>query len=83
MIEATSYHLHLPMGVFALRIPAIRLHGIAVQPAIHIMEIIGGKPLQHLPFALIPARSFAATDVLAYHSHALTVGAAPRSRLHP
>ena len=57
MIEATSHHLRLPMGVLALRIPAIRLHGIAVQPAIHIMEIIGGKPLQHLPLALIPAQA--------------------------
>jgi hypothetical protein len=77
MIEATSHHLRLPIGVFALRIPAIRLHGIAVQPAIHIMEIIRGKPLEHLPFAAIPARSFAATEVLAYDRDALAVEALP------
>src|SRR5687768_2945708 len=75
MIEATSHHLRLPMGVFALRIPAIRLHGIAVQPAIHIMEIIRGKPLEHLPFGSIPVRSFAATEVRAYHRDTLAVDA--------
>ena len=77
MIEATSNHLRLLMGVLALRIPAICLHGLAVQPAKDFAQIVDGKPLEHLSLALIPAQALAATEVLAYHSHAFTVEALP------
>jgi hypothetical protein len=84
MIESAPHQMGLPMGVLSAWIPAIRLRGISVQPAIHIMEIVGYKPQQHVPLAMIPALALAATNVLPYNRNALTVDALPpRSRLHP
>lgn len=77
MIKSASDETGLPMGVLSAEIPAIRLRGISVQPAIHIMEIKGCKPLQHVPATSIPATPRSATHVLAYHSHAFAVDALP------
>lgn len=77
MIESAPHQTGPPMGVLADGIPAIRLRGIPVQPAIHVMKIVGCKPLQHLPLSSIPARSLATTNVLSYHSDALTVDSLP------
>jgi hypothetical protein len=55
VIEAASHHLRLPMGIHAYGIPAIRLHGISMQHAKDVVQIIPRKLLQYLPPALIPA----------------------------
>ena len=73
MIEAASHHLSLPMGIHAYGIPAIRLHGISMQHAKDVTQIVGSQPLQNLSLTLIPTRSIPATEVLASHSHALAV----------
>jgi hypothetical protein len=73
--------MDLPMGVFSVRIPAIRLRGISVQHAIHVVQIvvqiIDCKPLQHVPLATILAHAFAATNVLSYHGDPFAVDALP------
>jgi hypothetical protein len=45
LIESASNETGLPMGVLAVGIPASPRRGISVQLAIHVMQIIGGKPL--------------------------------------
>jgi hypothetical protein len=77
MIESAPHQMDLPMGVFSVRIPAIRLRGISVQHAIHVVQIIDCKPLQHVPLATILAHAFAATNVLLYHSDPFAVDALP------
>jgi hypothetical protein len=44
MIKPAPPHLRLSMGILSARLPAIRLHGIAVHRAIHVVQIIGCKP---------------------------------------
>jgi hypothetical protein len=77
MIESAPHQIDLPMGVFSVRIPAIRLRGISVQHAIHVVQIIDCKLLQYVPLATILAHAFAATNVLSYHSDPFAVDALP------
>jgi hypothetical protein len=48
-----------------------------VQPAIDVVQIIVGRPLQHAALATIPAHAFAGTEVQAYHRDVVAVEAPP------
>ena len=77
MIESAPHQMDLLTGVFSARIPAISLRGTSAQHAIHVVQIIDCKPLQHVPLATILAHAFAATNVLSHHSDPFAVDALP------